>query len=45
MPDDFECIWKKDILCQVSRQNKAKSNDSNTRTEKLFIHKNGIKSL
>ena len=45
MPDDFECIWKKDILCQVSRQNKSKSNDSIRRNEKLFIHKNGIKSL
>ena len=45
MPDDFECIWKKDILCQVSRQSKAKSNDSNIRIEKLFVHKNGIKSL
>ena len=45
MPDDFECIWEKDILCQVSRQNKTKSNDSNRRIEKLFIHKNGINSL
>ena len=39
MPDDFECIWEKDILCQVSRQNKTKSNVSNRRIEKLFIHK------
>ena len=45
MPDDFECIWEKDILCQVSKQNKLKSDDSNKRCEKLFIHKNGIKSL
>ena len=45
MPYDFECIWEKDILCQVSRQNKTKSNDSTRRIEKLFIHKNGIKSL
>ena len=45
MPDDFECIWEKAILCQVSRQNKLKSNISNKRCEKLFIHKNGIKSL
>ena len=45
MPDDFECIWEKDILCRVSKQNKLKSDDSNRRTEKLFIHKNGIKSL
>ena len=45
LPDDFECIWKKDILCQVSRQNKVKSNNDNKRTEKLFMYKNGIKSL
>ena len=45
MPDDFECIWEKDILCQVSKQNKLKSDISNKRCEKLFIHKNGIKSL
>ena len=45
MPDDFECIWEKDILCQVSRQNKLKSNNDNKRTEKLFMYKNGIKSL
>ena len=40
MPDDFECIWEKDVICQVSKQNK-----SNKRCEKLFIHKNGIKSF
>ena len=45
MPDDFESIWEKDVLCQVSRQNKTKSNDSNKRCEKLFMYKNGIKSL
>ena len=45
MPDDFECIWEKDTICQVSRQNKLKSDISNKRSEKLFIYKNGIKSL
>ena len=45
MPDDFDCIWEKDILCQLSRQSKLKSNNSNKRTEKLFMYKNGIKSL
>ena len=45
MADDFECIWEKNILCQVSKQDKLKSNDCNIRTEKLFMYKNGIKSL
>ena len=45
MPDDFECIWKKDVICQVSSQNKLKTNNSNKRCEKLFMYKNGIKSL
>ena len=45
MPDDFECIWKKDVICQVSSQNKLKANNSNKRCEKLFMYKNGIKSL
>ena len=45
MPDDFDCIWEKDVLCQVSKQNKLKCNNDNKRTEKLFMYKNGIKSL
>ena len=45
MPHDFECIWEKELLCQVSRQNKSSDNPKNKRIEKLFMYKNGIKSL
>ena len=44
MPDDFECIWKKDV--KVSIDSNKKENDKNSiRNEKLFMYKNGIKSL
>lgn len=35
MPEDFECIWSKEITCHVDAKNKR----VNTKTEKLFIVK------
>ena len=40
MPDDFEEIWEKHYTASLSRNNK-----NTVKTEKLFIYKNGIKSL
>jgi hypothetical protein len=37
MPDDFECIWKKEYKCLL--YSKKQSDDAkNNRTEKLFIY-------
>lgn len=41
MPDDFECIWEKEVTTQISSQRKA-NDDNNIRTEKLFIYKGEI---
>jgi DNA adenine methylase len=41
MPDDFECIWSKDV--KVGMDSNRKSNDDkNKRVEKLFIYKGEI---
>lgn len=38
MPDDFKCIWQKQIKTSVDC-NRGTNNDKNKRVEKLFIHK------
>ena len=35
MPNDFECIWSKDLLCSLNNVGGSSTN----RTEKLFIYK------
>ena len=40
MPEDFECIWEKTYTSSLSVKNK-----SFVKHEKLFMYKNGIKSL
>lgn len=44
MPDDFECIWFKEAKVNLDSNKKANDN-KNDRIEKLFMYKNGIKSL
>jgi site-specific DNA-adenine methylase len=44
MPDDFECIWSKKVKVSID-SNKKESDSKNERIEKLFMYKNGIKSL
>ena len=44
MPDDFECIWQKDVKVLID-SNKKENNKNSIRMEKLFMYKNGIKSL
>lgn len=38
MPDDFECIWKKENKCLVDSK-KSVNDDKNKRVEKLFIYR------
>lgn len=38
MPDDFECIWSKENRCLIY-SNRNSNDESNNRTEKLFILK------
>ena len=40
MPEDFECIWEKTYTSSLSVKNK-----SFIKRERLFMYKNGIKSL
>ena len=40
MPEDFECIWEKPYTSSLSDKNK-----STIKRERLFMYKNGIKSL
>ena len=40
MPDDFICIWEKQYKSSLSKDNK-----NLLKTERLFMYKNGIKSL
>ena len=40
MPDDFVCIWEKQYKSSLSKDNK-----NLLKTERLFMYKNGIKSL
>lgn len=42
MPDDFECVWEKEINTSVNR-NKKSNDPKNNRTEKLFMVKGGMK--
>ena len=44
MPDDFECIWEKETNANFDCHRKSKD-ESNKRTEKLFIHKTLLKVL
>ena len=44
MPDDFECIWSKEVKVYID-SNRKENDIKNNRTEKLFMYKNGIKSL
>ena len=44
MPDDFECIWSKKAKVNID-SNRKENDNKNNRTEKLFMYKNGIKSL
>ena len=44
MPDDFECIWSKKVKVVID-SNKKENDNKNNRIEKLFMYKNGIKSL
>ena len=44
MPDDFECIWSKKVKVNID-SNKKENDNKNNRIEKLFMYKNGIKSL
>ena len=44
MPDDFECIWSKKVKVNID-SNKKENDNKNNRIEKLFVYKNGIKSL
>ena len=44
MPDDFECIWSKKVKVNID-SNRKENDNKNIRIEKLFIYKNGIKSL
>lgn len=37
MPDDFTCIWSKEVKCLID-SNRQKQDYSNNRTEKLFIY-------
>lgn len=39
MPDDFECIWEKEVKTLLD-SNKDKGDESNIRVEKLFTYKN-----
>lgn len=41
MPDDFKCIWQKQVKLSVDC-NRGANNDKNKRVEKLFIHKSLI---
>lgn len=38
MPDDFKCIWSKQV-CTSINNNRSINDDKNNRTEKLFIYK------
>lgn len=38
MPDDFECIWKKETKVNFD-SNRTSNDDKNKRIEKLYIHK------
>ena len=44
MPDDFECIWSKNVKVNID-SNRKENDNKNNRIEKLFMYKNGIKSL
>jgi hypothetical protein len=37
MPDEFECIWQKQVTTSVDNNRKA-NDDKNNRIEKLFIY-------
>jgi hypothetical protein len=39
MPDEFECIWQKEVKTLLD-SNKDKNDDKNIRVEKLFTYKN-----
>ncbi len=38
MPDDFQCVWQKQVKVSVD-SNKKHNDDKNNRVEKLFIYK------
>ncbi|MDD3138947.1 MAG: hypothetical protein PHX08_08250 [Lachnospiraceae bacterium] len=40
MPDDFECIWNKEVKANFDA-NRTSNDDKNNRVEKLFILKKG----
>ena len=44
MPDDFVCIWSKKVKVNID-SNRKENDNKNNRIEKLFMYKNGIKSL
>ena len=44
MPDDFVCIWSKKVKVNIA-SNRKENDNKNIRIEKLFMYKNGIKSL
>ena len=38
MPDDFECIWQKEMMCTLD-SNRKENDKKNIRVEKLFRYK------
>ena len=41
MPDDFECIWQKEMMCTLD-SNRKENDKKNIRVEKLFRYKTKV---